>query len=67
MLSHDEDIVEAMGFVRSHAKPEAPDDEPYTVTGFMTVDELIDHLRNKQGQADEGSDHGDEDEDWIVP
>ena len=67
VLRHDEDIVAAMAFVRMHTKPDPSDYQPYTVAGFMTVDELIDHLRNKQGQADEGSDYGDEDEDWIVP
>ena len=66
-LRHDEDIVEASDFVRSHTVPEPPDDQPYTVIGFATVDEFIDHLRDEQEQTDEGSDYGDEDEDWIVP
>ena len=67
VLSHDEDIVEAMDFVRTHTKPDPPDDQPYTVIGFTTVDEFIDHLRDREEQTDEGSDYGDEDEDWIVP
>jgi hypothetical protein len=65
VLRHDEDIAEAMAFVRIHARPDQADDQPYTVIGFMTVDELIDHLRNKQGQPDERSDYGDEDQEWI--
>jgi hypothetical protein len=56
-----------MDFVRSHTKPDPPDDQPYTVIGFVSVDEFIDHLRNREEQADEGSDYGDEDQDWIVP
>jgi hypothetical protein len=68
VLSHGEDIVEARDFVRVHARPDPPDAQPYTVVGFVTVDEFIDHLRNQQEQPDDdGSDYGDEDEDWIVP
>ena len=67
VLSHDEDIVEAMAFVRMHTKPDPSDDQPYSVIGFMTVDELIEHLRNKQGRPDEGSDYGDENQEWIEP
>ncbi len=66
VLRHDEDIVAAMDFVRSRTKPDPADDEPYTVFGFTSVDEFIDHLRNQE-QPDEGSDYGDEDQDWIVP
>ena len=51
VLSHDEDIVEATDFVRAHAKPDPPDDQPYTVIGFTSVDELIDYLRNQQEPA----------------
>ena len=67
VLSHDEDIVLATAFVRAHAKPEPPDEQPYTVIGFTSVDELIDYLRNQQGQPDPSSDYGEADEDWIVP
>ena len=67
ILRHDEDIVDARDFVRSHARPDPPDDQPYTVVGFVSVDEFIDHLRKKQEQPEVGSDYGDEDEDWIVP
>ena len=67
VLRHDEDIVDAMAFVRMHSKPDPSDDQPYTVIGFTTVDELIDHLRNKQGRPDEGSDYGDENQEWIEP
>jgi hypothetical protein len=67
-LRHDEDIVDASDFVGSHTMPEPTDDQPYTVIGFTTVDEMIDYLRDKQQeQTDEGSDYGDEDQDWIVP
>jgi hypothetical protein len=65
VLRHDEDIVDAMAFVRMHIKPDTLGDQPYSVAGFTTVDELIDHLRNKQGQPDEGSDYGDENQEWI--
>ena len=67
VLSHGEDIVEAMDFVRTHAKPDPGDDQPYTVIGFTSVDDLIAHLRNSEEQPDAESDYGDEDEDWIVP
>ena len=56
-----------MTFVRAHAKPDPPDDRPFTVVGFTSVDEMIDYLRNHQEQPEPGSDYGDEDEDWIVP
>jgi hypothetical protein len=67
VLSHDEDIAEAMDFVRSHTKPEPPDDRPYTIVGFTSVDQFIAHLRDREEQADEGSDYGDGDEGWIEP
>ena len=68
VLRHGEDIIDARDFVRSHARPDPPDEQPYTVVGFVTVDEFIDHLRKREEQPDnEGSDYGDEDEDWIVP
>jgi hypothetical protein len=66
-LRHDEDIGDASDFVRSHTMPEPPGDQPYTVIGFTTVDEMIDYLGDNQPQSDEGSDYGDADEDWIVP
>jgi hypothetical protein len=66
-LRHDEDIVNATDFIRSHTMPETPDEQPYTVIGFVSVDEFVDQLRNREEQTDEGSDYGDEDEDWIVP
>ena len=37
-----------MEFVRSHTKPDPADYEPYTVIGFASVDEFIDHLRNRE-------------------
>jgi hypothetical protein len=64
---HGEDVVDAMAFVRMHTKPDPSDDQPYTVVGFVSVDEFIDHLRNTQEQPDEGSDYGNADEGWIVP
>jgi hypothetical protein len=67
VLRHNEYIVEAMDFVRTHSKPESADDQPYTVVGFVSVDELIAHLRKREEQPDAESDYGDEDEDWIVP
>jgi len=66
-LRHDEDIVDASDFVRSHTMPEPPDEQPFTVIGFTTVDEMIDYLGDNQHQPDESPDYGDEDEDWIVP
>jgi hypothetical protein len=66
-LRYGEDIVDATNFVRSQIMPEPPDDQPYTVIGFTSVDKFIDHLRNREEHTDEGSDYGDEDEDWIVP
>ena len=67
VLRHGEAIVEAMDFVRAHAKPDPADEQPYTIVGFPSVDEMIAYLRNKQEQPDPSSDYGDEDEDWIVP
>ena len=66
-LRHHEDIVNATDFVRSDTTPDSPDDQPYTVIGFVSVDEMIDYLRDNQQQSDESPDYGDEDEDWIVP
>jgi hypothetical protein len=66
-LRHNEDIVDASDFVRSHTMPEPPDDQPYALIGFSSVDEFIDHLRNREEQTDEGSDYGDEDQEWIEP
>ena len=67
LLRHDEDIAEAMEFVRSHTKPESPDDQPYTVIGFSSVEEFIDHLRDREEHPDEGSDYGDGNDGWIEP
>ena len=67
VLSHNEDIVLATAFVRAHAKPDPPDEQPYTVIGFTSVDEMIAYLRNQQEQPEPGSDYGDEDEDCLVP
>jgi hypothetical protein len=66
VLRHGEDIVEAMNFVWAHAKPDPADEQPYSIVGFTSVDDLIAYLRNKQ-EPDESSDYGDENEDWIVP
>jgi hypothetical protein len=67
VLGHDEDIADAVTFVRAHAKPDPSDERPFTVIGFTSVDEMIDYLRNQQEQPDPSCDYGDEDEDWIVP
>jgi hypothetical protein len=64
---HDEDIADAVAFVRAHAKPDPPDVRPYTVIGFSSVDELIANLRDQHEQPDPSSDYGEEDEDWLVP
>jgi hypothetical protein len=67
VLRHGEDIVDAMDFAWAHAKPDPADEQPYTIVGFMSVDEFIAHLRSKQEQPDDSPDYGDEDQDWIVP
>ena len=67
VLRHGEDIVDEIDFVQTHAKPDPGDDQPYTIVGFTTVDEFIDHLRNQEEHPDPSSDYGDEDQDWIEP
>ncbi len=67
VLRHGAVIVEAMDSVRAYARPDPAAEQPYTIVGFSSVDEFIEHLRNQPEQPDDGSDYGDEDEDWIVP
>jgi hypothetical protein len=67
VLRRGEDIVAVMGFVRAHVKPVAAEEQPYTITRFVSADDLIAHLRDSHEEPDESSDYGDEDDDWIVP
>jgi hypothetical protein len=54
-LRYGEDIVDATNFLRSHAKPESQDDQPYSVIGFTSVHEFIDHLRDREEHPDQGT------------
>ena len=60
VLRHGEDIAEAMHFVRAHTRPEPVDEQPCSIVGFPSVDELIAYLRNKPEQPDKSTDYGDE-------
>jgi hypothetical protein len=67
VLNSEEEIVEAMNFLRGHAKSEPAEEQPYTTVGFKNVDEFTDYLKQHQN-PEEPSDYGDDDEgDWIVP
>ncbi len=67
-LRQGEDIVQAMDFVRAHARPHPADESPYAIVGFTSVEEFIAYLRDKQEQPDDdGSVYGDEGEERIVP